>query len=160
MRLKKLGKDSASRATELIAEISEDVPLPAGVRFRSEEERVIWGQLTRARARDGWREYDLLFLAKQMQLEADIRHWQRKLDESGAIVRNERGTAVVNPLLYVVDSLARRQLAYARAAGLLQSDAAGGADPRTLNAAGQALARMRKEAEDFDDLIPRGEALQ
>ena len=46
------------------------VPLPEGVLLRSDEERVIWGQFTRARAREDWRDMDLLLLAKVVRLEA------------------------------------------------------------------------------------------
>ena len=47
------------------------VPLPEGVLLRSDEERVIWGQFTRARAREDWRDMDLLLLAKVVRMEAD-----------------------------------------------------------------------------------------
>jgi hypothetical protein len=47
------------------------IPLPEGVVLRSDEERVIWEQFTRARARADWRDMDLLLLAKVVRLEAD-----------------------------------------------------------------------------------------
>ena len=31
-----------------------NIPLPEGVLLRSDEEHVIWGQFTHARAREGW----------------------------------------------------------------------------------------------------------
>ena len=46
------------------------VPLPEGITLRSDEEHVIWGQFTRARAREDWRDMDLLLLAKVVRLEA------------------------------------------------------------------------------------------
>ena len=53
------------------------VPLPEGITLRSDEEHVIWGQFTRARARGDWRDMDLLLLAKVVRMEADIRAQQR-----------------------------------------------------------------------------------
>jgi hypothetical protein len=47
------------------------VPLPEGITLRSDEEHVIWGQFTRARAREDWRDMDLLLLAKVVRMEAD-----------------------------------------------------------------------------------------
>ena len=52
------------------------IPLPEGVVLRSDEERVIWAQFTRARTRADWRDMDLLLLAKVVRLEADIRKHQ------------------------------------------------------------------------------------
>ena len=49
------------------------IPLPEGVVLRSDGERVIWEQFTRARVRADWRDMDLLLLAKVVRLEADIR---------------------------------------------------------------------------------------
>ena len=50
-----------------------NIPLPEGVTLRSAEEHVIWGQFACARARDDWRDMDLLLLAKVVSMEADIR---------------------------------------------------------------------------------------
>ena len=60
----------------------ESVPLPQGVELRSDEEHVIWDQFTRARAREDWRDMDLLLLAKVVRMEADIRKHQDTLDRS------------------------------------------------------------------------------
>ncbi len=151
MRRKALGKNTSARLTELISGATRDIPVPMGVVLRNEEEHLLWRQFTRARAPDGWREYDLLFLVKQVQLEADIRQLQKQLDLEGVIVQTEHGPTV-NPLFAAVEKLSRRQLAYARAHGLLQSKAAGSPDPRTLNAAGLAAKRLRDALDEDDDL--------
>ena len=107
------------------------VPLPEGVLLRSDEERVIWGQFSRARSREDWRDMDLLLLAKVVRLEADIRQHQTALDASGVILENRRGTPIPNPLLAVIDTLERRQMAVIRSMSLNQT----ASDPRTLNGA-------------------------
>ena len=111
-----------------------NIPLPEGVTLRSDEEHVIWGQFTRARAREDWRDMDLLLLAKVVRMEADIRQCQRELDIGGIIIVNQSGTPIPNPMLTVVDTLERRQLAVIRSMSLNQT----ASDPRTLNGAANA----------------------
>ena len=87
-----LGRNSAANVVRLVSELSEQVGLPAGVILRNDAEMVIWKQFTHARAREGWRDFDLLIVAKAVRLETDIRKYQQTLDSEGAIVTNERGT--------------------------------------------------------------------
>ena len=108
-----------------------NIPPPEGVLLRSDEERVIWRQFSRARSREDWRDMDLLLLAKIVRLEADIRKHQTALDASGVILENRRGTPIPNPLLAVIDTLERRQMAVIRSMSLNQT----ASDPRTLNGA-------------------------
>ena len=53
-------------------------------------------------------------LAKIVRMEADIRTAQTELDDVGMMVENKRGTPIPNPLLSVIDTLERRQLAVIR----------------------------------------------
>jgi hypothetical protein len=59
------------------------------VSLRDDAEMVIWGQFTRARTREGWRDFDLLIVAKSVRLEADIRKYQGLLDRSGPIISTQ-----------------------------------------------------------------------
>jgi hypothetical protein len=123
-------KNSLTAAVEGFQGAIQSVPLPDGVQLRSDEELVIWEQFTRARARDDWRDMDLLLLAKVVRMEADIRKHQDVLDRSGVLIKNQRGTMIPNPLIAVIDTLERRQLAVIRSMSLNQQ----ASDPRTLNA--------------------------
>ncbi|MBK5204910.1 MAG: hypothetical protein JJD98_05740, partial [Polaromonas sp.] len=114
-------------------------------------EMVIWKQFTHARAREGWRDFDLLIVAKAVRLEADIRKYQQTLDAEGAVVTNDRGTPIVNPFLTVIDSLQRQQLALIRSLSLNQT----AQDPRTLNGQGKEQSKLRSSINNFDDLIAR-----
>jgi hypothetical protein len=127
------------------------VPVPEGVEFRTDDERIIWDQFTRARAREDWRDMDLLSLAKIVQMEADIRRYQHALDIEGVIITNQRGTKIVNPLCSVVDMLSRRQLSYIRSMSLNQQHS----DPRTINASAKVAQNARAVIDDVadDDLI-------
>jgi hypothetical protein len=117
----------------------ETVPLPDGVLLRSDEELVIWEQFTRARAREDWRDMDLILLAKIVRMEADIRKHQEVLDRTGVLIKNKRETPIPNPLLAVIDTLERRQLAVIRSMSLNQQDT----DARTINARGGAVGNSR-----------------
>ena len=145
------GKNSIHQVVKLASELSEQVALPEGVSLRDDAEMVIWGQFTRARTREGWRDFDLLIVAKSVRLEADIRKYQGLLDRSGPIIVNERGTKVPNPFFAIIDNLQRQQLALIRSLSLNQQTQ----DTRTLNGQGQEQARLGRALNSFDDLIAR-----
>src|SRR6056297_714180 len=134
-------KNSVSAQTQGFQGNLESVPMPEGVQLRSDEEVIIWDQFTRARAREDWRDMDLLLLAKVVKMEADIRKHQDTLDRSGVLIQNKRGTFVPNPLISVIDTLERRQLAVIRSLSLNQQ----ASDPRTLNGVGKQTDQTRKE---------------
>ena len=73
-------KNSTTAAVAGFQGAIEPIPMPEGVTLRSAEEHIIWGQFTRARAREDWRDMDLLLLAKVVRMEADIRKHQTVLD--------------------------------------------------------------------------------
>ena len=127
---KRSDKNSATSAVAGFADVIDDAILPpAGVELRSEKEHLIWNQLTRARAKSDWRDMDLILLAKIVKMEADIRAAQVELDAVGMMVENKRGTQIPNPLISVIDTLERRQLAVIRSMSLNQT----ASDPRTIN---------------------------
>ena len=150
-RTKALSKDSHANVVKLVSELGEQVALPSGVILRDDAEMVIWQQFTHARAREGWRDFDLLIVAKAVRLEADIRRYQQVLDGEGAVVTNDRGTPIVNPYMTVIDSLQRQQLALIRSLSLNQT----AQDPRTMNGQGKEQSKLRKTINSFDDLIAR-----
>ena len=129
MSKKRLDKNSATKAVTGFQGVFEDVQLPDGVTLRTEEERTIWRQFTRVRAKEDWRDMDLILVAKITKLEADIRQHTATLDVSGILIKNKRETLIVNPLISVIDTLERRQLAIIRSMSLNQT----ANDPRTIN---------------------------
>ena len=80
-------------------------------------------------------------------LETSWLAWQRlaqiELDAMGIMIENKRGTPIPNPLLSVIDTLERRQLAIIRSMSLNQT----ASDPRTINGSdkieGEARAALR-----------------
>jgi hypothetical protein len=129
----------------------QEVPIPEGIELRSDKELVIWQQFTRARAREDWRDLDLILLSKVVRMEADIRSHQETLDRSGVLIQNKRGTLVANPLITIIDTLERRQLAVIRSMSLNQM----ASDPRTINSTArtQIDAKAKMSSFESDDLI-------
>jgi len=121
--------------------------MPQGVELRSDEEMVIWGQFTRARAREDWRENDLLQLAHVVCMEVDIRKHRADLAAQGWIVENQRGTQIPNPLVAIIDTLHRRQMSAIRTMGLNQM----ASDPRTINGAAKAAGKSRNVMDELSD---------
>ena len=139
--------NSVTAAVETFSGAMSSVPLPEGIELRTDLERVIWDQFSRARAREDWRDMDLLLLAKVVRMEADIRRHQETLDRSGVLIKNKRETLVANPLLAVIDTLERRQLAVIRSMSLNQMHA----DPRTINATARTAVDARNVMASFED---------
>jgi|TARA_R110000744_G_scaffold144996_1_gene257151 hypothetical protein len=148
---KRADKNSVTAALIGFKGAMSGVPLPQGVDLRSDEEMVIWDQFTRARAREDWRDMDLLLLAKVVRMEADIRNYQAQIELQGAIVENQRGTQIPNPLLTIIDTVERRQLAVIRSMSLNQQ----ASDPRTLNGSAKNVIGARSAVDNAsdDDLI-------
>ena len=144
---KRPDKNSVTAALGGFVGAIDAVPLPEGVELRDDAEFVIWGQFTRARAREDWRDLDLILLAKVVRMEGDIRKHQAVLDRSGVLLKNQRGTMLVNPLIAVIDTLERRQLAVIRSMSLNQTTS----DPRTINGTAQNAQAARLVGDDLDD---------
>ena len=86
-------------------------------------------------------------------MEADIRTAQTELDDVGMMVENKRGTPIPNPLLSVIDTLERRQLAVIRSMSLNQT----ASNPRTLNGFAKLETKARSAIAKVgaDDFIAR-----
>jgi hypothetical protein len=137
---KRIDKNSATAVVTGSAGVADDAILPpAGVELRSDKEHLIWSQFTRARAKSDWRDMDLILLAKIVRMEADIRAAQTELDAMGMMVENKRGTQIPNPLILVIDTLERRQLAVIRSMSLNQT----ASDPHTIKGIAKFEAKAR-----------------
>ena len=82
---------------------------------------------------------DLILLAKIVRMEADIRTAQTELDDVGMMVENKRGTQIPNPLISVIDTLERRQLAVIRSMSLKQKTS----NQRTVNGTAKIESKAR-----------------
>jgi hypothetical protein len=130
--MRKTRQDSI-QAQVTSAFIGGEIPIPDGISFTTDEELMIWKQFSSVRSKDAWRDFDLVLLSKVVKMEVDLRKHQKTLDATGPIIQNKRGTFVENPLLRVIDTLQRQQLAIIRSMSLNSV----GQDPRTLNNTGR-----------------------
>ena len=87
--------------------------LPAHVTLR-ERDLPFWDGVVRARAYDEWIPADLVVAAQLARCQADIEVEQQYLDAEGSIVRNDRGTQIMNPRVSVLEQYARREMALRR----------------------------------------------
>lgn len=149
----RLGINSAVTLTSAMqGALSDDVPLPDGVKLRGDDEMIIWGQFTSIRQRSDWRDFDLLLLAKAVRAESDIRAHQTKLDRTGPLLKTDRGTPIANPLISIIDSLQRLQLSIITKLSMNQQPV----DPRTMSGAGARQIMYKNKFDELDDdLIAR-----
>jgi len=145
---RRMRSDSLESNVREIATREREIPLPEGVTLASDEERTLWRQFCHVRKPDDWRDFDLVLLAKTVHLEAELRKYQAVLDRTGALIKNDRGTLVENPLVRVIDTMQRQQLSVIRSISLNASRA----DPRTLNDAGRAAMDRDRRLNDMDTL--------
>jgi hypothetical protein len=143
--MKKTNRNSADALKTLAADsLSNEVEIPAGIELNADE-RALWPQFASARMRGDWREFDLLLLAKIVQLEVEIRATRAGIKAQGATIENRRGTPIDNPLYRVLDLLQRQQLALIRCLSLTKNG-----DPRTMGSR-KFRGDKFKDALAFDD---------
>jgi len=112
--MRKKRSDSISDDVKSFAQAGDTVQLPAGITLDDEVERIVWSQMTATRSKDSWREFDLVLLSKIVKIEARLRKYQLQLDIEGAVIFNDRGTPIENPLFRIIDTLTRQQMAVIR----------------------------------------------
>ena len=87
---------------------------------------------------------DLILLAKVVKMEAEIQKAQVDLDAVGMMVKHKLGTQIPNPLISVIDTLERRQLAVIRSMSLNQT----AHDPRLINGTAKVESEARAALKD------------
>lgn len=154
---RKQRSDSVAGQINTFAQLGTSIAPPKGITLDTEEEKVIWEQFSSARAPDAWRDLDLVMLSKIVKIEARIRKHQLELEEMGAVIYNQRGTPIENPMFRVIDTLTRQQTTVIRSLSLNQT----AQHPKVLNATGEKARAAQKVLESLDDdLIPRLRAVQ
>ena len=79
---------------------------------------------------------------------ADLEEQQALLDDEGTVMRNDRGTMVMNPRVSVLEGLARREMALMRALGLTGKL---NIDPRDMAGKRAAEMKARKARDEVED---------
>src|SRR5690625_2384259 len=112
-----------------------------------------WKSITKARAADRWNDTDLEMEAELARTKASIERLNKEIVVEGDIIKNDRGTPIVNPKHSLLETLTRRMVALSR---ILQVHAeATQGKSRDQVKANQAQADAAKAAASVDDtLIP------
>lgn len=146
--MKRARSDSVESAVKaMLSAALPDLPVPAHVSM-TEEAMKFWPGITRARAREEWRDVDLVVAAQLAVCQAEIEAETVLLRDEGTILKRENGTTVENPRNRVLQNLATREMALMRT--LLMGGKAA-ADPRSFAGARRTEAAARKAAADFHD---------
>lgn len=151
--MKRNRSDSAASAVKAMVNAAlPEIAVPLHVQL-SESAMRFWGGITRARAREEWREVDLVVAAQLAECQALIEQESVMLREEGTLSTNDKGTKVENPRNRVIQNLAQREMALMRT--LLMGGKAA-ADPRSFAGARKAEAsarKIREELEEDDELL-------
>lgn len=129
---------AAVRAAQAVA--GGDIEPPASVKLTAIDVPY-WVAVTRSRARDEWSEADLIHAANMARCMRQIEAEQGLLDEEGSIIRNDKGTPIMNPRQSVLRELSGRAMALTRILGM---SAASKTDKRDT-AQGRKLERKARE---------------
>lgn len=113
-----------------------------------------WKSITQARAAERWNDSDLESAGELARTKASIERLNQELEEEGDVIKNDRGTPIVNPKHSLLETLTRRMVALSR---MLQVHAeATQGKSREQVKGNQAQAKARQAVADTDDdLIAR-----
>jgi hypothetical protein len=153
-KTKRTRADSAASAVKAMVDAAKpDIQPPACVSLTASAE-PFWAGVVRARARDEWSDVDLVVAGQLAQCQADMAEEDEALRIEGRVIKNDRGTPVMNPRTTVMEQLARREMALMRTlrmGGRIAGDARDEMGKRKTETAAR---RARKEVEEEeDDLI-------
>ncbi len=86
---------------------------PQQLMLRAQDE-AFWPGIIEARARDEWTEPDLAVAVQLARCQADIEAAQKELDASGFTLTTDKGSTVTNPIVGILDTLKKSQMAMMR----------------------------------------------
>lgn len=150
--MKRTRATSAASAVKAMVDASKgDIQPPAHIKLR-DGDQVFWLGVVRARARDEWTETDLVVAGQLARCLHDIEKEQVDLDNEGTVVKNDKGTLVVNPRVSVLEQFARREMALMRTlrmGGRIAGDARDESGRRKIE---RQSSKIKSELED-DELL-------
>jgi hypothetical protein len=153
MRQHRTDSEQAAVAAAAAA-ASPDIEPPPHCNLR-EGDLPFWHSIVRARAKDTWNVSDLEVAASMARAKADIERIQREIDQEGDVVKNDRGTQIINPKHTLIETLTRRVMAGSRMLHVHAEATNGESREQSGKLAKQREAEAAAAAADTDDaLIP------
>lgn len=141
--------DTATGAAQAFIDAAKGLAEPPNHIQLRPQDRPYWEAIVALKAKDEWTEVHLVAAAQLARTQADIEAWTEQFQSERPIIHTgPHDTPKPNPLLSMIETATRRQLALMRSLGLAAMD-----DPRdakkrqqTLKAARQVAARTQTES--------------
>ena len=146
--------DTAQGAVNAMESAATEILPPAHCRLRPRD-MPFWRSIVKARDAKLWTDADLENAANLARAKSDIEKIQAELDVEGDVIRNQRGTPIVNPKHQLLETLSRKCLALSRMLHVHAEATSGKArDEKPKNKATKDAQAILSDLED-DDLIAR-----
>ena len=110
---KRQRSDSVKAETEAMAAAFQGIDPPDWVRM-PESALPFWKSIVTARAAAKWNNTDLEAAAELSRTKASIERLNEELEIEGDIIKNDRGTPIVNPKHSLLETLNRRMVSLSR----------------------------------------------
>jgi len=149
---KRTRADSASSAVKAMFDAAKPLPEPPAHVVMTDAAIPYWNDVIRARARDEWTELDLVIGAQLANCMAVFAEQEAELRIEGTIIKNDRGTLVMNPRTTVLERLASREMALMRTLRMGGKVAGDPRDELGKRSIQRQSAKIREELEE-DDLL-------
>ncbi|WP_426195084.1 TerS protein [Massilia sp. DWR3-1-1] len=148
---KRTRADSAASAVNAMVNAAKpDIEVPHYVTL-TESAKPFWIGVVRARTREEWIDVDLVVAAQLAQCQADIAEEDEALRTEGRVIKNDRGTPVMNPRTTVLEQLARREMALMRTLRMGGRIAGDSRDEEGKRKIERASRKLRGELEEESD---------
>lgn len=155
MTAKRSRSDSATSAVAAMRAAGVGpIKAPKFVNLRPGD-KPFWDSIVRARTRDSWTDSDLVLAGNLARCLSDIERLQKEIDIEGDVLKNDRGTQVINPKHSLLETLSRRAVALSRTLQVHAQATQGDSRDQGKKATKQREAEKVLESQDDDDLIPR-----
>lgn len=143
--------DSAASAVKaMVAAAQPDIAVPACMTL-TDSALPFWPGVVRARTREEWIEVDLVVAAQLAQCQADMSEEDELLRAEGRVIKNDKGTPVMNPRTTVMEQLARREMALMRTLRMGGRIAGDTRDELGKRKVEHQSRKLRRELEEEDD---------
>lgn len=151
---KRQRSDSVTGALNSMAGASKEIPVPDWVNV-PEPALKFWRSITRARSADRWNDSDLENAAELARTKASIERLNTELALEGDIIKNDRGTPIVNPKHSLLETLTRRMVALSRMLQVHAEATQGKARDQVKSNKAQQRAHDTIKESSEDDLIAK-----
>lgn len=155
MTPKRSRSDSATSAVAAMQAAAAGAIEPPNFVHLRDGDGPFWDSVVRARTRDSWTDSDLVLAGNLARCLSDIERLQREIDLEGDVLKNDRGTAVINPKHSLLETLSRRAVALSRTLQVHAQATQGDSRDQGKKATQQRAAAKVLEEQDDEELIPR-----